>query len=880
MDLQPIFTWWLVILIFGLVGWSLAFSLLRYLPDRGFAVARPLGLLLTGYILWLGGTFRLLQNNVSGTLVALFLVLLLGLIWQRQSQNQKSKMQNLEMLTWLKQEWRYVLSIELLFNVAFVGWVIFKAYNPNIETVGGEKWMEIAFINGTLRSDYFPPQDPWLSGFAISYYYFGYVLMAMVTRLTGIVSTTAFNLYVPTLFAMTLTVACGIVANLVSLYQTAQTSSENPKLKLPSISSGFLAALLVGSFGNLIGVLEVLHKHGLLPAWFWIWLDIRDLKVPPVPSNEWIPDRFIWWWRGSRVLTDYNLVGNEQEVIDEFPFFSFLLGDVHPHVLALPFVLLVVTLALNLLANNKRGESANGRIGEVANGRDCEIANEQLRNLATSPIRNLKEPGLIDKFLEILQNSWSALLDGLGGRLAFGLYAIAIGGLSFLNTWDFPIYLAVVGITFTVWLYVNPKNQGSSLLSGLIGTGILAIAALILYLPFYATFQSQAKGILPNLWNPTRLPQFFVFFGPFLVAIMGWLTMLSSKRRGWQNHLSWSLPLTLFGPILAMLVILGTILLNPAGRDYINSIINNPEIQPMIGGATLNNLLQTSLWRRLTNPWTFLFLGGLLGWALALLVNLNEIDIGIRSQELGIRNSEKFVLILLMVGLALPLSVEFIFLRDNFGYRMNTIFKFYFQAWVLLALVAAFAVYYVSHHLRGIYKYGWNVTITMLVMAGMFYPMLAIADKTNYFHNKPTLDGMAWIKDFHPGDYAAIVWLRENAPANAIILESPGSGYASYQYTGRVSALTGIPTLLGWGGHQSQWRGNYDEPARREPDIEQLFNGLDAEKFEILMNKYQITTIYIGTLERERYRPESLRKFDLLMDVAFQKDEVTIYKKR
>ncbi|HEX9921676.1 MAG TPA: DUF2298 domain-containing protein, partial [Anaerolineae bacterium] len=229
MDLTPVVIWWLIISIFGLVGWLVAFSLLCNLPDRGFAFARPVGLLLTGYILWLGGTFRLLQNSVGGSLVALVLVLAIGLIWQRQQRSPGS----LSMLAWLRREWRYVVSVELMYHVAFAGWVIFKAYNPNIETAGGEKWMEIAFINGTLRSDYFPPQDPWLSGFGISYYYFGYVFMAMVTRLTGLVSTIAFNLYIPTLFAMTLTAAFGIIANLVSLHQNL-TQISDPRSPIPN----------------------------------------------------------------------------------------------------------------------------------------------------------------------------------------------------------------------------------------------------------------------------------------------------------------------------------------------------------------------------------------------------------------------------------------------------------------------------------------------------------------------------------------------------------------------------------------------------------------------------------------------------------------------
>ncbi len=914
MDVTPILIWWLVILIFGLVGWPLAFSLLRALPDRGFAFARPVGLLITGYILWLGGTFRLLQNNVGGIVVALTLVLAVGLIWQRQQIRASSP----SLLAWLRQEWRYALSVELLFSLAFIGWTMFKAYNPNIETAGGEKWMEIAFINGTLRSDYFPPQDPWLSGFAISYYYFGYVLMAMVTRLTGLVSTTAFNLYIPTLFALTLTAALGIVANLVGLYQASpsdpqiqNSKSQIPKgyevqnLKSSAIATGLLAALFVAVLGNLEGLLEVLHKAALLPPGFWTWLDIRDLKIPPTGSSQsWIPDRFIWWWRGSRVLTDYTLTGQEQEVIDEFPFFSFLLGDVHPHVLALPFVLLVVALALNLLANLRNEKS-------VASSQKSEVRNEKLElegqrsavGHQLGAVASQPAAAIVDKIQASLQNSWFELLEAAGGRLAFVLYAVCLGGLSFLNTWDFPIYLSVVGLSFFAWLSTRRGHWRAAVEPGLIGTVMLGAAGVLLYLPFYATFQSQARGMLPNLWNPTRLPQFFVFFGPFLVAVIVLLIVLSDRSRGWRNYLGSTVLVTILGPVLVMLLALTGLLLSPAGREYVQGLLNDPGVQQVLGEATIGSLVQASLWRRLLNPWTFIFVGGLLGWALALFVGgledwkvgdeettprsvqaedelFLEMSAGLRSPVSGPSVPVQFILSLILVGLVLPLTVEFIYLRDNFGIRMNTIFKFYFQAWVLLALASAFAVYYVSRQLRGAAALAWPVGIALLVAGGLVYPALAIPNKADYFKSEPTLNSIAWIKEYRPGDYAAIEWLRANAPDHAVVLEAPGSHYTAYQYTGRISALTGLPTLLGWGGHENQWRGNYDEPARREPDIDRLYNTPDIRQAQILLDKYGITYVIVGAVERERYAPPGLKKFEQFMDVAFQQDDTTIYQRR
>ncbi len=839
--------WWFIITLFGVVGWFSAYNLFRFLPDRGYALIRPLGLLIVGYILWLGGSFRLLQNNIGGIIIAIILAIILGIVWQRSSSDATSKW------AWLHQNMAYVLSVEILFHVAFISWTIFKAYNPNIETAGGEKWMEIAFINGTLRSDYFPPKDPWLSGFGISYYYFGYVMMAMTTRLTGIISTTAFNLYIPTLFAMTLTAAFGILSNMVTLHKRQKYGDLEPLAQPVTILTGLAGAVFVGILSNLQGVFEVFHKRGLFSPEFWIWLDIRDLKVPPAgPSDSWIPDRFIWWWRASRVLTDYNLSGGEQEVIDEFPFFSFLLGDVHPHVLALPFVLLVTALALNLLANPTRRE------------------------------QGLPAAGLFERLQLTLSDGWRDLSAATGGRLALIIYIIAVGGLSFLNTWDFPIYLGVLGLTLILWLTYQKPNLSEAIQSGFIGTVILAILGVVFYFPFYATFQSQAGGILPNLWNPTRLPHYLVFFGPFIVANLGLLIAFTGRFQNWPKQLINTLLITIVGPVFVMLLVFSSMLLSENGQQFINGILNNPAVREMIGGASISALTQEVLQRRLSTPLTFLLVGGMSGWALAYLIGERQQGTANESENAPPAYrllTENFALVLLVAGLGLTLVVEFAYLRDNFGTRMNTVFKFYFQAWVLLALASAYAVYYVST-LRGILVTIWQGLMAVLVLGGLIYPTLSILNKTNNFTNEPTLNGIHWVSQHRPNDYAAIQWLRKNANDTDVVLEAPGAGYAAYQYTGRVSALTGLPTLLGWGGHQSQWRGNYDEPGRREPDIETLYNTTDLNQMHRLLDKYDVTYVYVGPLEQERYAPSGLAKFGITLDTVYEHDGVTIYQRK
>jgi YYY domain-containing protein len=242
-------------------------------------------------------------------------------------------------------------------------------------------------------------------------------------------------------------------------------------------------------------------------------------------------------------------------------------------------------------------------------------------------------------------------------------------------------------------------------------------------------------------------------------------------------------------------------------------------------------------------------------------------------------SSVSFVLILTLVGLLLTFGVEFVFLRDSFGTRMNTVFKFYYQAWVLLGISSAFALYYLGPWTRGRRRVPstlWVAGFVPLLLAGLVYPVMATHNKTGGFGGRPTLDGMAHLEAAYSDDVAAIRWLRANAGGAPVVLEATGG---SYTYYGRVSVHTGLPTLLGWGGHQLQWRGNYEEPGKREPDIEAIYTSPDPGRTRALLDEYGITYVYVGPLERDTYRMGRpvLDKLESLMDVVYQGGEVTIY---
>jgi len=779
--------WWLIIQILALAGLPLAYRLFDRLPDRGYAFAKPIGLLITSYVLWLLTTLGFLRNRWGAIVGCILLVGAVGWWFYRRAAGASTspvadQTQGLSLRDWLVQSRQLILANELLLGLAFLGFAFFRAHNPEIAAT--EKPMELAFLNAILRSDTFPPHDPWLSGYAISYYYFGYLMMALLTRLSGLSSSITFNLMQATMFAWTVTGTFSLGYNLVRITQHAPRNAHHPLQPRLGITYGLLSSVLVTIMGNLEGALEVLHVNGIGSETFWRWMDIKGLAEAP-RSETWYPTDTWWWWRASRVIHDRTLLGQDQEVIDEFPAFSFLLGDMHPHVLALPFLLLAFALALQFLR-------------------------------ARRPLR--------------------------GPRLT--LVALLLGGLGFLNTWDLPLALGIVVTAYALGQLVHRRGPIREWLRIVMPTAAeLLLIGVMAYLPFYMSFQSQAGGILPVIYNRTKLHQYGIMFGPFLVIIVGFLLMeLEVVRRHKGTRSEWIIGLGALG-LMGLCAFLGRWL-----------------------PAVLTVLLAVGLfvgWRRLREVLDF----GQQAEVCA------QSDCGARE----LPTSVIFSLLLFLVGLALTMAVEFVYLKDTFGTRMNTVFKFYYQTWACFGVAGAYGVYAILRR-AGQLRRGLVVgAFTVMLAAGLVYPLAAFYSKADGFRGQSTFDGVAHLARSHPDDYAAIQWLNSQVDDAPVILEANGG---SYTYAARISTHTGLPTVLGWGGHQLQWRGNYEEPGRREPDIRTLYTTHDVKGALTLLEKYDITYVYAGDLERQTFGSAGLAKFDRFMDPVFHQDGVTIYRRR
>ncbi|MFZ2360756.1 MAG: DUF2298 domain-containing protein [Anaerolineae bacterium] len=902
--MTEVLRFWLVIQLFTLAVLPLAWRLFGALPSRGYALAKPLGLLLVTYVLWMGSSLGLLRNSVGGVLASLALVAAVSL-WlgraglRRPVDGSPFTGHRAPLLAWLRDHWRLVLLTEILFLAAMALWAAVRSYSPEITTAGGEKWMELTFLNGILRSESFPPLDPWLAGFGISYYYFGYVMLATLTQLSGLAPAVAFNVGLATWFGLTVVAAFGVAYDMAAalLARAANqpippgrfpvTKSPNPQISRSPLAyvGGLLGALFVALLGNLAGFLESMQGIGLGSLAFWRWLDIKDLNclggpgfTEPIANcpqvTGLLPERFYWWWRASRVLTDRDLAGNAMEVIDEFPFFSFLLGDMHPHVLGLPFVLLAVGLALALVLG--QGETS--------------------RQVDKDTSRQVDKDG---------RPGTGFLRDTIGvfpmGAVGFVVYALCLGGLAFLNTWDFPIYVFLVMLSLGAALawrqgWLNWRIAGQAVL----GAAALGVAGVLLYLPFYVGFQSQAGGILPNFINPTRLPQLFVMFGPLLVAALLLLLALSRGQQGLLRRWAGYWVAVIVVPILFLGVALIIGLATPGGQALVARLQDLPMVQ-QAGVASLGQLAVEVGKIRLASPWVYLLLAGMIGWTLALLAGVARrarSETGPSSETPPLPLGEgwgegepppiyqstnhpviTFALLALLTALLLTFSVEFVYLRDTFGTRMNTVFKFYFQAWVLLALVGSFSVVYLARFAGRALRWGGLTVVTLLVVAGLFYPVFATYTRAERFQTTPTLDGTAYLARQNPADAAAVAWLQANVPGVATVLEAHGG---SYTYAGRISAQTGLPTLLGWEGHELQWRGNTVEQDQRRPILERIYGNASGVELQGLLNQWQIDYVVTGGQERQTYSitPQSEARLAQIMELVYDVDGVRIYRNR
>ena len=471
----PVLAWFLLLEVIFLAALPLATFLFRPLPDRGIVFARLLGILGVSYVAWMLASTGWMGFSRMSVLVGILAVgalsaLVLAFRWR-------------EFISFVKSNIRLLLVAEVLFLAAFLALVALKAANPDLWHFyrGGEKPMDFAYLNAVLRSTTMPPYDPWYAGGYLNYYYFGQFIVATLIRATGILPSVAYNLAVPLLFALTVTASYSLAFNVAAglrrlragngtgADETEASAKGGNRVPWGPVGAGLLAALFVCVIGNLDGIAQVVKG-----TWDLLFTGAA------FPSLEYLSD----FWRSSRMIPSLPEVtptlrplafwlpdlGNSLSIsphITEFPYFTFLFADLHAHLVAIPFTILTLGVALTLAVG-------------------------------------LKNAGPV----------WIA-----GAVLAL---AGTVGSLWAINSWDYPTYLllsvALIGVGVLMW----DGTPGRKVLLFFSLAMPTALLSYLLFLPFHASYQPYPLGFEVSRWQ-TPLLNFMGIHGLFVFLLAAFL---------------------------------------------------------------------------------------------------------------------------------------------------------------------------------------------------------------------------------------------------------------------------------------------------------------------------------------------------------------------
>lgn len=893
--------WWVMMQVVALALLPLALALFRRLPDRGYTLSKPFSLLLVGYVFWVLNVSGVLPNTAGGIWWA---IVLLGLgsgyvAWRER-----------EGLLAFAREHVWLIGVtEALFFLAFVTAAYLRSYVPDI--AGTEQPMDFMFLNAITRADSFPPEDPWLANETVSYYYFGYLLVSVMTRLSDVATNIGYALGLAMIVALTATAAFGLVYNLTAMRERREVeggpgspAASFAKPLWRPIAFGLAGAFLLAVMGNLGGLLEWLASHGIGSNGFWSWLNVNGGELHTYDSTRWYPDQFFFWFRWTRIIQ----VSDGLFGIHEFPFFSFILGDLHPHVMSIPFILLAAGAALALLRS--------------------------------------------DTPLDVVY--W------LERPFALAALAIMLGGLAFLNTWDMPTMAFVLFLIALLHNRLQADRWSWGLLADTVGFAVpLFIAAFLAYIPFFfGGFDSQASGFTADVREGTRLFHAVLIWAPFAGLVLPYAVwrLSQSGQRVTLRAVLWSL-----APAVAVLGLWVV-------WDVLAFVFD-----ALPKGIRLNETghlldLDADLWSRAArrgSAWlTPIVVGAVLGLLVLALVH----EVAAARHERDERLSHVYALALSATAALLILGSEFFFIQDGFNSRMNTIFKLYYQAWLLLSIAGGLVLYELLRSVRlprisvlrdvtfdrslGGWSWGellvvgatvagastatvlmseavyandnnfWLIVVSAIIGGGLFfagsavlvllwratepaakaataargalawraawtavaaavllaafvYPVLASFERTNGFDGRPrTLNGLAYLERSNPDEFAAIQWLRDRN-GQPVVAQAVGDSYQDDH--SRVSGATGLPTILGWQGHERQWRGGDEEQIGRPEDLQTLYTSADQDAVRSVLEKYGVTYVLLSPVERNAYGSISIDQLSDLFEPVFEQGEVTIY---
>ncbi|MYC33659.1 MAG: hypothetical protein F4X64_10835 [Chloroflexi bacterium] len=819
----PWLSWLLVIELICLVAFPFTWWLMRRLPDRGILFARTLGLLLVAWVAWWLVNAGVMRFSVGTVWVAMFVVAIPSavVLWRHWRL----------MLDWLREKWRLVLTAEALFLLAYLAFVMVRAANPDLwhPWRGGEKPMELAYFTAVARSSVLPPYDPWLSGGYLNYYYWGYFILSVPVRLTGIPPATAFNVAVPLLFALTATGAGSLVYNLVAVSSFRRKAKSGTPLSRGILDSrfrgndvlkvgrwvpggaavaGMAAAVMATVSSNLDGVVQLAgmaqsKMQGMAAPLsnFDFWRSSR--AIPESPEFE--PSRLTPWLESDNfVETAFH--------ITEFPFFTFLFADLHAHMMTMPFAVLALALGFALLVGLSRV--------------------------------SLRAPW-----------PWVVVF----------VLALAVGSLWAINSWEYPAY---------VLLMLGCVAGGAWMMPGRIKTRLAVAAVLSLlalavsylaFQPFHAFNETFGTGIEPTRWRTPLSNYLLIHALPMLAAACLLSATLTRAIVPVLARVKGRQPIEVRDQWLLMGVSLGLVL---ACYFWAAGFVT---VGFLTVALTLTAWALAACIASGEYPEGRADLMALAMLAMAFAIGIGVDLIRIEGDIARMNTLFKYYLVawlLFAASGAYGLWRGWTAAATSGGFLRNTLR--WIGAGVILTVFAGTLVY--------------PALATPVRIADRFNPLPLTLDGTAWMpaavYHPPDWCAEQPLKPIElKWDYEAIRWLQDNVSGTPVVLEGHGSQYC---WNTRISQYTGLPTVLGWPWHQQQQRGDGEIVRRRARDVATMYSTPSHDRALELLEQYRVSYIVVGALERGYYDSRGIAKFDAMSDkglltLAYANDGTRIY---
>ena len=711
-DFFTFLTWWEMLFLLGLVFMPVTSRMFRGFDDNGWMFSKVLAVAVCGYVQWLLTCLKI--TPFTGiTCVILTVICCLGsLLYGIKCKNRLPDSLPRKQAALVYQE-------ELLYFLVFLFWTYLAGFHPAAH--GTEKYMDFGFMQAMMRSTTLPAQDMWYAGKPFNYYYGGQYLAVFLTKLTGTNVEVTYNLMRTMVAAFAFLLPFSLVRQM--LKDKLRTGRE-----WSFCLGGILAGMAVSMSGNLHYII-----YGII---------LRLLKIK---TDYWFPSSTRYIGFDSAVTGD--------ETIHEFPSYSFVLGDLHAHVINVFLVLTVLGILYSWIKTN------SGK-------------------------------------------SWR--------QREIGLLGLLLGMFLFSNTWDFMIYYVVICGTL---LFGNLKRYSSgSFISQALKWSViqwveLLAAAFLASLPFHLTFEN--------------------------VMVQG-IGIVKIHTAFYQFCVLWAFPLLVCVPfVIGILKSIGTF----------------PE----------------------KKFWSFFY---------------------------SIKYPDLYGLVLVLCAIGLIFIPEFVYVRDIYektAPRANTMFKLTYQAYIMFGIMMAYIlVFFTVNRIKrcngadstvmckGLLRCPRLQSLTGIIAILVLISTCGYLENaiTHWFTGFPkrnayqTLNATNYLETAISDDAAAIRWLNDNVEGQPIILEASGDSYQDYD--NRVSAMTGLPTVLGWYVHEWLWRNDLEEENQRKEDVQTIYTSSNADQIKSLIEKYKISYLFIGSCEYEKYGEINSELLASIGKVVFRQSETTI----